>query len=111
MAIIAASPRGKAGSGRRVGWKRSRQILGLLYAMPTMIYVAVFFVLPVCLVFLMSSSSWSLLTGSKAINFPDNYSNVSAGALFWPAVWFWNWIAGDGQPGALPCWSWWAPSR
>lgn len=88
MAIIAASPRGKAGSGRRVGWKRSRQILGLLYAMPTMIYVAVFFVLPVCLVFLMSSSSWSLLTGSKGINFPDNYSNVSAGALFWPAVWF-----------------------
>jgi len=88
VTITAASPRDKAGSAQRFSWKRSRQILGFLYAMPTMIYVAIFFVLPVCLVFLMSSSKWSLLTGDKGINLPDNYSTVSANALFWPAVWF-----------------------
>jgi multiple sugar transport system permease protein len=84
----AASPRDKTGRARGLSWKRSRQIFGFLYAMPTMIYVAIFFVLPLCLVFLMSSSQWSLLTGSKGINFPDNYSTASADALFWPAVWF-----------------------
>ena len=72
MTSYAASPPDKVGSGRRLSWKRTRRILGFLYAMPTMIYVAVFFVLPLCLVILMSSSQWSLLTGSKGINFPTN---------------------------------------
>ena len=88
MTVTAASPSDEAGTRRRFSWKRSRQILGFLYALPTMIYVAIFFVLPVCLVFLMSFSRWSLLTGQKGLNLPDNYANVSAGSLFWPAVWF-----------------------
>ena len=88
MTTTAASPGRVAGSGRRLSWKRSRQILGFLYATPTLIYVAVFFVLPVCLVLVMSGSNWSLLAGNKGINVPDNYADVNADALFWPAVWF-----------------------
>jgi multiple sugar transport system permease protein len=84
----AAPPGDKARPARRLSWKRSRQIFGFLYAMPTMIYVAIFFVLPLCLVILMSGSQWSLLTGSKGINFPTNYTTASADSLFWPAVWF-----------------------
>jgi multiple sugar transport system permease protein len=56
--------------------------------MPTMIYVFVFFVVPLLLVVLMSGSRWTLLTGSRGINFPDNYGTASTSSLFWPAVWF-----------------------
>jgi multiple sugar transport system permease protein len=86
--MTAASPLREAGSGQRFSWKQRRQFFGFLYALPTMIYVAIFFVLPLCLVFLMSSSKWGLLTGNKGINFPDNYATASASSLFWPAVWF-----------------------
>ena len=52
-------PRARGG----FGWRRTRQLLGLVYAAPTAVYVAVFFVLPLLLVLRMSASDWTLLAG------------------------------------------------
>jgi multiple sugar transport system permease protein len=76
--------------GRR-WWKsqrRSRQLLGLLYAAPTAIFVAVFFIAPLVLVTRMSASAWPLLSGDHGFNFPTDYTAIGSNALFWPAVWF-----------------------
>jgi len=88
LTTTAASPRPVAGSGQRFTWKRTHRLLGVLYALPTLLYVAVFFVVPLALVLLMSGSKWPLLTGNKGLNFPDNYSTASTSDLFWPAVGF-----------------------
>jgi multiple sugar transport system permease protein len=82
----------EAGSGRRLGWKRSRQLLGFLYAMPTLSYVFLFFIIPIILVAWMSGHACNLLTctvpNPGKTNFPDNYGSVSDISLFWPAVMF-----------------------
>ncbi len=78
-----------AGPSRR--WrsqKRVRAMLGLLYAAPTALFVAVFFTAPLVLVTRMSASEWPLIAGDKGFNFPDNYSAIESNSLFWPAVWF-----------------------
>ena len=74
---------------RRVtGLRRSQQRLGWLYAAPTALFVAVFFVIPVLLVIQMSLSDWSLFAGNRGLNAPDNYTDALGQRLFWPAVWF-----------------------
>jgi multiple sugar transport system permease protein len=78
-----------AASRRRVtGLRRSQQRLGWLYAAPTALFVAVFFVIPVLLVIQMSLSDWSLFAGNRGFNAPDNYTDALGQRLFWPAVWF-----------------------
>ena len=56
--------------------------------MPTIAFVVVFFLTPLILVARMSVSSWSLLTGYKALNFPKNFDAIWNDRLFWPAVVF-----------------------
>jgi multiple sugar transport system permease protein len=73
---------------RSRGAGMSRPVLGWLYATPTAVMVAVFFVLPVLLVFRMSASDWSLLAGDRGLNFPENYADVLDHRLLWPAVTF-----------------------
>jgi multiple sugar transport system permease protein len=68
--------------------KRVRQVLGLLYAAPTALFVAVFFIAPLLLVTRMSASQWPLLSGDHGFNFPTNYTAIETNSLFWPAVWF-----------------------
>jgi multiple sugar transport system permease protein len=68
--------------------KRSRQLLGMLYAAPTALFVAVFFIVPLVLVTRMSASQWPLLSGDHGINFPTNYTAIEANSLLWPAIWF-----------------------
>jgi multiple sugar transport system permease protein len=68
--------------------KRSRQLLGMLYAAPTALFVAVFFIVPLVLVARMSASQWPLLSGDHGINFPTNYTAIEANSLLWPAIWF-----------------------
>jgi len=79
-------------SARQGGWwttrRRSRQLMGLLYVAPTVIFVAVFFIAPLVLVANMSASHWTLLGGNKGLNLPDNYSAIQESSLFWPAVVF-----------------------
>lgn len=67
---------------------RSRTVQGLCYAAPTAVFVAVLFVLPLLLVGQMSLSDWPLLTGNRGVNAPENYTDATDGALFWPAVRF-----------------------
>ena len=87
----AASPRGVR-SAQRFTWKRARQLLGFLYVLPTLVYIAVFFFLPLGLVAFMSGHSCNLLTckltNPGVVNIPDDYSAISSNTLFWPAVWF-----------------------
>ncbi|MDQ3938331.1 MAG: sugar ABC transporter permease [Chloroflexota bacterium] len=73
---------------RPSGWARRRSLLGMLYAVPTAIFVALFFLLPLLLVAQMSASDWRLLTGDQGLNFPANYEGLDANPLFWPAVEF-----------------------
>ena len=60
----------------------------MAYALPTLVFVIVFFILPLLLVGQMSASDWKLLTGDKGINFPTNYGALNSSPLFWPAVEF-----------------------
>lgn len=73
---------------RRLSRRRSRQLLGLMYVAPTVVFVAVFFVAPLLLVTRMSASQWPLLGGDKGLNLPTNYQVMSDSSLFWPAVGF-----------------------
>ncbi len=77
-----------SGSVPRLSLRRRRQLEGLAYATPTIVLVAVFFVLPLLLVGRMSISDWSLLSGDHGFNAPDNYSAIDSNRLFWPAVVF-----------------------
>ena len=62
--------------------------MGVAYAAPTAVFVAVFFITPLLLVVRMSLSSWPLLTGNGGLNFPKNYLSIWNNALFGPAVVF-----------------------
>jgi len=60
----------------------------MLYALPTAMYVAVFFVVPLLLVVRMSAGTWTLLGGDRGLNFPKNFTAIGGNTLFWPAVAF-----------------------
>ncbi len=77
-----------SGSAPRLSLRRRRQLQGVAYALPTILLVSIFFVLPLLLVGRMSVSDWSLLSGDHGLNAPDNYSAINANRLFWPAVVF-----------------------
>jgi multiple sugar transport system permease protein len=62
--------------------------MGVAYALPTAVFVALFFITPLLLVARMSLSSWPLLTGFGGLNFPKNYLSIWNNALFRPAVVF-----------------------
>ena len=62
--------------------------MGVAYAAPTVVFLAVFFITPLLLVARMSLSSWPLLTGNGGLNFPKNYFSIWKNALFGPAVVF-----------------------
>lgn len=63
-------------------------MLGVAYAVPTIVFVAVFFVVPLLLVVRMSLSKWPLLSGNQGLNFPKNYLSIVTNRLFTPAVLF-----------------------
>lgn len=56
--------------------------------MPTAVFVALLFVLPLALVIKMSLSRWPLLTGDQGINAPDNYTKVFDNRFFADSVVF-----------------------
>jgi multiple sugar transport system permease protein len=87
--VTAISPQAQAPHPtRRLGWWRARQLQGVLYVLPTMFIVVVFFILPILLVGQMSASDWELLRGNNGLNFPDNYTAVESNSLFVGAVVF-----------------------
>ena len=64
-----------------------RPLLGLAYAAPTAVVVAVLFLIPLGLVMWMSFHQWPLL-GEPTINLPDNYTRIADNPLFLNAVRF-----------------------
>jgi multiple sugar transport system permease protein len=72
----------------RAGWRRRHELSGVAYAIPNIVFVAVFFLTPLVLVARMSLSSWPLLAGYKGVNFPKNFVGVWNNQLFGPAVVF-----------------------
>jgi multiple sugar transport system permease protein len=90
MATASFSASASEGNRPRRGLsrRRSRQLLGLAYVAPTVVFVAVFFIAPLLLVIRMSATHWPLLGGDKGFNLPTNYQVMSDSALFWPAVVF-----------------------
>ena len=75
-------------SAPRLGWWRARQLQGVLYVLPTLFIVVVFFILPILLVAQMSGSDWELLRGNSGFNFPDNYTAIERNSLLPGAVIF-----------------------
>jgi multiple sugar transport system permease protein len=71
----------------RLTVRRRRAVLGLGYAAPTAIVVALFFLTPLVLVVWMSFNHWPLL-GAATPNFPRNYTDIGDNTLFRGAVWF-----------------------
>ncbi|MGH6926531.1 MAG: carbohydrate ABC transporter permease [Propylenella sp.] len=63
-------------------------MLGIAYAAPTLVFVAVFFVTPLLLVIRMSLNKWPLLSGDQGLNFPKNFVSITTNRLFMPAVVF-----------------------
>jgi multiple sugar transport system permease protein len=88
VAVTETTATAAAARPRKSGWYRARRRQGLLYALPTAIYVVVFFVLPLLLVGRMSLSSWSLLSGDRGLNFPNNFTAITKNTLFGPAIAF-----------------------
>lgn len=65
-----------------------RQMMGLVYTIPTLVFVIVLFVIPLVLAGRMSLSSWGLLTGQGDFTFPKNFVAITRNQLFWPSVIF-----------------------
>jgi multiple sugar transport system permease protein len=80
----AATPRRRR---RTLTVRRRRGLLGLGYAAPTAVVVALFFLTPLVLVVWMSANHWPLL-GNATVNFPTNYTDISHNTLFTGAIWF-----------------------
>jgi multiple sugar transport system permease protein len=78
----------RRGASPGAGWRRRHELVGLVYAIPTIAFVAVFFLTPLVLVGRMSLSSWTLLTGYRGLNFPKNFVGIWNNPLLWPAVVF-----------------------
>jgi multiple sugar transport system permease protein len=72
----------------RAGWRRRHDFVGVAYAIPTIAFVAVFFLTPLATVARMSLSSWPLLSGYRGLNFPRNFTAIWNSQLFGPAVVF-----------------------
>ena len=80
-----APPPGGSATGKR----RSRSgLVGALYALPTALFVAFFFVAPVVLVLQMSASDWQLFTGNRGWNFPVNFEKVVDNRFFVSSIVF-----------------------
>jgi multiple sugar transport system permease protein len=72
---------------RRRPWWRSAELKGIGYTTPATIVVAVFFLLPLALVFWMSANDWPLL-GSPTQNLPENYESIADDQLLHDAISF-----------------------
>jgi multiple sugar transport system permease protein len=68
-------------------WWRSSELKGIGYTTPATIVVAVFFLLPLALVFWMSANDWPLL-GSPTQNLPENYESIADDQLLRDAISF-----------------------
>jgi multiple sugar transport system permease protein len=64
-----------------------RQLTGLLFVLPCLIFIGVFFITPLIMTAWMSLHDWPLL-GSKAFIGLENYQNLLSDKQFWRSLWF-----------------------
>ena len=70
-------------------WKRfgNRQNIGLLYILPSVLFVLVFFIIPLGMTAWMSLHDWPLM-GSRNFIGIDNYTKLISDKQFWASLWF-----------------------
>ena len=66
---------------------KRRHLTGLLFVLPCLLFVGVFFLLPLFMTAWMSLHDWPLL-GSKAFTGLENYRNLLSDRQFWRSLWF-----------------------
>jgi multiple sugar transport system permease protein len=64
-----------------------RQLTGLLFVLPCLIFIGVFFITPLIMTAWMSLHDWPLL-GSKAFIGLENYRDLLTDKQFWRSLWF-----------------------
>ncbi len=67
--------------------KYYRQLTGLLFVLPCLIFIGVFFITPLIMTAWMSLHDWPLL-GSKAFIGLENYRDLLTDKQFWRSLWF-----------------------
>jgi len=60
---------------------------GFLYILPSLLFVVVFFLIPLAMVVWMSLHDWPLL-GEPTFSGVDNYASLLADSTFWDSLWF-----------------------
>jgi multiple sugar transport system permease protein len=68
--------------------RRASGMIGWLYALPTALFVVLFFIVPIILVLRMSASDWQLFTGNRGFNFPVNFEKVVDHRFFVSSILF-----------------------
>jgi len=66
---------------------RRRVSPGFLYILPSLLFVVVFFLIPLAMVVWMSLHDWPLL-GEPTFSGVDNYASLLADSTFWDSLWF-----------------------
>ncbi|WP_182049563.1 carbohydrate ABC transporter permease [Changpingibacter yushuensis] len=65
--------------GNRLGWT---------FVSPTLLIIALLFIAPIVLVFVMAATKWTLMGGQQDVNFPENFHKVFADPLLMDSAWF-----------------------
>lgn len=72
---------------RSRGFFANRQNVGLLFALPAVLFSVVFFVIPLIMTVFMSLHDWPLLGEHRFIGL-DNYVKLASDGQFWSSLWF-----------------------
>jgi multiple sugar transport system permease protein len=79
-------------SRRRRGSQRRRELAGILFVLPAMILVAVFFLVPLSMTVWMSFHDWPLMGAPEWIGI-ENYADMWRDRRFWNALEFTIWYS------------------
>ncbi|QBD82943.1 sugar ABC transporter permease [Ktedonosporobacter rubrisoli] len=71
----------------RTSLERRRQLAGILFVLPSMAFVIIFFLIPLVMMFYMSLTNWSLIGGANFIGL-QNYRTLVSDAQFWQSLFF-----------------------
>ena len=69
----------------RLSWEQRRKLTGFLFVLPTVIFVAIFFIVPLLMTFVMSFYDWPLF-GDRAFIGVENYANLTTDRQFLKSV-------------------------
>lgn len=72
---------------RLLSRRRMRQWVGLLYVLPALAMVVMFFLIPLGMTFWMSLHKWPLMGAVRWVGL-DNYARLWSDKSFWDAMWF-----------------------